>query len=93
MLSFENFDYENDQGRINKPLRQQIEGTITLSMLLGKIPYIAEKQVKFYVVQVESPYNAILGRPLPAIFQAVTSIPHLKLKFLIRKGVGEMRGD
>lgn len=37
-----------------------IEGTITLSILSGKMPYNVEKHVKFYNVRVESPYNAIL---------------------------------
>lgn len=34
----------------------QIEGTITLSIMLGILPYIAEQFVKFYVVHIESPY-------------------------------------
>lgn len=57
-----------------------IEGMITLSVMLGKLPYLAEGPVKFYVVRIESPYNAIIGRPLLAAFQVVDSIPHLKIK-------------
>ena len=45
------------------------------------------------MVRVESPFNAILGRPVLAAFEAIASIPHLKLKFPTEKGVGEMRGD
>ncbi|XP_074376860.1 uncharacterized protein LOC141718376 [Apium graveolens] len=71
----------------------QFEGTITLPVLLGKLPYTVEKPVKFYVVRIESPYNAIFGRPFLSTFEAVESIPHLKLKFPTKKGVGEMRGD
>ncbi|XP_074377897.1 uncharacterized protein LOC141719418 [Apium graveolens] len=71
----------------------QFEGTITLPVLLGKLPYTVEKLVKFYVVQIESPYNANLERPFISTFKAVESIPHLKLKFPTEKGVGEMRGD
>ncbi|XP_074347497.1 uncharacterized protein LOC141686357 [Apium graveolens] len=71
----------------------QFEGTITLPVLLGKLPYTVEKSVKFYVVRIESPYNAIFGRPFLSTFEAVKSIPHLKLKFPTKKGVGEMRGD
>lgn len=70
-----------------------IEGTITLSVLLGKMPLNVEKQVKFYVVRVESPNIAILGRPAMVQFQVVHSIPHLKLKFPTEKGIGEMMGD
>ncbi|XP_074377962.1 uncharacterized protein LOC141719478 [Apium graveolens] len=71
----------------------QFEGMITLPVLLGKLPYTAEKLVKFYVVRIESPYNAIFGRPFLSTFEAVESIPHLKLKFPTEKGVGKMRGD
>ncbi|XP_074377127.1 uncharacterized protein LOC141718649 [Apium graveolens] len=71
----------------------QFEGMITLSILLGKFPYTVKKQVKFYVVRIESPYNAILGRPFMSTFEAVGSSPHLKIKFPTEKGVREMRGD
>ncbi|XP_074336248.1 uncharacterized protein LOC141673403 [Apium graveolens] len=66
----------------------QFEGTITLPVLLGKLPYTGEELVKFYVVRIESPYNAIFGRPFLSTFKAVESIPHLKLKFPTKKGVG-----
>ncbi|XP_074377191.1 uncharacterized protein LOC141718711 [Apium graveolens] len=46
----------------------QFEGTITVPVLLVKIPYIVDKRVKFYVVQIESPYNAIIGRPFLSTF-------------------------
>ncbi|XP_074336973.1 uncharacterized protein LOC141674149 [Apium graveolens] len=65
----------------------QFEGTITLPILLGKLPYTVEKPVKFYVVQIKSPYNAIFGRPFLSTFEAVKYIPHLKLKFLTEKWV------
>ncbi|XP_074342217.1 uncharacterized protein LOC141679683 [Apium graveolens] len=71
----------------------QFEGTITLPVLLGKFQYTVEKQVTFYVVRIESPYNAIFWRPFLSTFEAMESIPHLKLKFPTEKGVGEMRGD
>lgn len=71
----------------------EIEGIITLYVMLGKLPYVAKRLVKFYVVQVEIPHNAILGRPLLFTFKFVESIPYLKLKFLSEKGIGEMRGD
>ncbi|XP_074377175.1 uncharacterized protein LOC141718695 [Apium graveolens] len=64
----------------------QFEGTITLPVLLGKLPYTVEKLVKFYVVRIKSPYNAIFGRPFLSTFEAVESIPHLKLKFPTEKG-------
>ncbi|XP_074376853.1 uncharacterized protein LOC141718369 [Apium graveolens] len=69
------------------------EGTIILLVLLGKLPYIIENPVKSYVVRIKSPYNVIMGRPLLSTFEAVESIPNLKLKFPTKKGVREMRGD
>lgn len=39
----------------NQPV--SIEGIITLPVLLGKSPYIGEKQAKFYVIRVDYPYN------------------------------------
>lgn len=57
------------------------------------MPYTLEMQVKFFVVRVESPYNAILDRLAMAQFQVVGSIPHLELKFPTEKEIGEMRGD
>lgn len=45
-----------------------IEDTITLSLLLGESPYTVEKQVKLYVIWVDSPYNTILGRQVLVAF-------------------------
>ncbi|XP_074376923.1 uncharacterized protein LOC141718437 [Apium graveolens] len=39
----------------------QFEETITLPVLLGKLPYTAEKLVKFYVVRIESPPEDMPG--------------------------------
>ncbi|XP_074337304.1 uncharacterized protein LOC141674496 [Apium graveolens] len=68
--------------------RQHIpcEGTITLPILIGKMPYTVEKLVKFYIVIVETQYNALIGRPFLSAFQAVESIPQLKLKFPRKEG-------
>lgn len=48
---------------------------------------------KFFVVQVDSAYNVILGRTTLATLHAVTSVSHFKIKFLIPHGVGEVKGD
>ncbi|XP_074371219.1 uncharacterized protein LOC141712248 [Apium graveolens] len=45
------------------------------------------------IYSLKSPYNAILVRAFLSTFEAVESIPHLKLKFPTEKGAGEMRGD
>lgn len=42
----------------------------------------------FYVVDVQSVYNAILGTSAQAVFDAVTSVPHQRVKFPTQKGIG-----
>lgn len=64
-----------------------------LPVVFGTTPYQVEVMVKFFVVKVDSAYNGILGRPTLASLQAITSIPHFKLKFLTPNGVGEVKGD
>lgn len=49
--------------------------------------------VRFFVVQVDSAYNVILGQSTLAALQAKTFIPHFKLKFPTPNGVGKVRGD
>ncbi|XP_074356024.1 uncharacterized protein LOC141695696 [Apium graveolens] len=49
----------------------QFEGTITLPVLLGMLPYTVENTVNFYVVRIESPYNVIFGRSFLSTFEAV----------------------
>ncbi|CAA0814729.1 Unknown protein, partial [Striga hermonthica] len=47
----------------------------------------------FVVVDVESAYNVILGRPALNAFRVVVSTYHMKLKFPVGDQVGEARGD
>ena len=49
--------------------------------------------LKFLRVDIPSAYNAILGSPMLNAFQAVTSTYHMKIKFSIPRGVGEVQGD
>lgn len=48
---------------------------------------------RFFVVHVDSSYNEILGRPTLTALQAVTSIPHFKIKFPTSNRVDEVAGD
>lgn len=49
--------------------------------------------VKFYVIDGASLYNAILGWPNLANLRAITSITHMKMKFLTPYGIGEVCAD
>lgn len=79
------YGFSNDQ--VN------VAGTIELPVVFGTAPQQVQIMCKFYVVHVNSAYNAILGRPTLTTLQAVTSIPHFKIKFSTPHGVGEVAGD
>ncbi|KAL0288014.1 UNVERIFIED_CONTAM: hypothetical protein Sradi_7111600 [Sesamum radiatum] len=49
--------------------------------------------VHFLVVDMSPAYNLILGQPALNTFQAIDSIYHMKLKFLVGDKVGEVKGD
>ncbi|GMH15493.1 hypothetical protein Nepgr_017334 [Nepenthes gracilis] len=49
--------------------------------------------LNFLVVDLPFVCNAILGHPCLTAFGAITSIPHLKMKFPTACGIDEMLGD
>ncbi|GMH09059.1 hypothetical protein Nepgr_010899 [Nepenthes gracilis] len=75
----------------NEPVT--VKGTIQLEVTLRTYPKTASHELTFLVVDLPLVYNTILGRPCLAIFGAVTSIPHLKMKFATLNGVGEILRD
>jgi ribonuclease HIII len=68
-------------------------GSIELLVSAG----ISSKQptimVKFLLVDRPSAYNAIIGRTTLNKLKAVTSTPHLSMKFPTEEEVGEVKGD
>ncbi|GAV59697.1 hypothetical protein CFOL_v3_03228, partial [Cephalotus follicularis] len=50
-------------------------------------------KITFLVVDTPSLYNAIIGRPGLNLMKAIVSTRHLLMKFPMRFGVGEVRGD
>ncbi|XP_074324013.1 uncharacterized protein LOC141660913 [Apium graveolens] len=70
-----------------------VVGTIDMPVLFGSPPCQVLKVVKFHVISASSSFNAILGRTTITALRAITSISHLKMKFLTYFGVGEMIGD
>ena len=57
------------------------EGLITLDVKLGEEPHTAERKVTFVVMNIDSPCDAILGRPTLNALQAAVSTYHGAIKF------------
>lgn len=68
-------------------------GSIELQVTVGTPPTQKSIPVKFLIVDRPSAYNAIFGRTAKAELKAVTSIPHLSMKFPTEDGVGVVRGE
>jgi hypothetical protein len=68
-------------------------GSIDLPVTAGT--YLRQKviMVKFLIVDRVSAYNAIIGRTALNDLKAVTSTPHLSMKFPTEEGVGVVKGD
>ena len=64
-------------------------GKITLLVLTGPV----NLQTEFIVIQVPSPYNAIMGRGWLHKMRVVPSTLHQKLRFPTKDGFMEVNGD
>lgn len=62
-------------------------------MTLGTDDKVRTEEVKFYVVDLESPYNANLGMPFHAAFDIVVSMSHQRVKFNTCQGIGMTKSD
>jgi hypothetical protein len=69
------------------------KGVISLFTTFGTPPRHRTVPVSFMVVEAESPYNVIIGRPAIHELQAAVSSYHQKMKFPTLKGIGEVKGD
>ena len=67
-------------------------GIATLTVITGTYPAQVNKEINFLIVDCLSTYIIILGRPTLNRLRAMTSTYHLKVRFLIAQGVGEIRG-
>ncbi|XP_074355773.1 uncharacterized protein LOC141695425 [Apium graveolens] len=70
-----------------------VVGTIDMPILFGPPLCQIWKVVKFHVVSASFSFNLILGRTTITALRAITSITHLKMKFFIEFGVGEVIED
>jgi len=68
-------------------------GSIDLPVTAGTYPRQKVIMVKFLIVDKVSTYNAIIGRTALNDLKAVTSTPHLSMKFPTKEGVGVVKGD
>ncbi|KAK1609247.1 hypothetical protein QYE76_032920 [Lolium multiflorum] len=68
-------------------------GRITLEVMFGKPDHFRTEKVEFEVVDLVSPYHALLGRPALTKFMAVPHYGYLKMKLPGPKGVITVAGD
>jgi hypothetical protein len=68
-------------------------GSIELPVTAGTYPRQKVIMVRFLIVDRTSAYNAIIGMTNLNDLKAVTSTPHLSMKFPTEEGVGVVKGD
>lgn len=60
---------------------------ITLNVTLDAGLTSRIEEVQFYIVDVQSVYNAIMGTPTQASFDVIISVPHQRIKFPTKKEI------
>ena len=68
-------------------------GKILIDVPFGDKDHFCREPVWFEVVDLESPYHALLGRPALAKFMAVPHYAYLKMKMPSSKGILTIAGD
>ena len=68
-------------------------GNILMDVLFGDKDHFRRESVWFEVVDLESPYHALLGRPALAKFMAVPHYAYLKMKMPSSRGILTVAGD
>ena len=69
------------------------KGIVTLTVTVRSYPQQLTRQLDFLAIDCSSSYNVIIGRPTLNRWEAVMSTYCLKVKFPIKNGVGEVKGD
>ncbi|XP_074323249.1 uncharacterized protein LOC141660185 [Apium graveolens] len=70
-----------------------VEEIIKLPLTMGQEPRQATHMLNFVVVKAGLTYNAIMGKKGMHAFKAVPSSYHSVIKFPMREGIGEEKGD
>ncbi|XP_026444138.1 uncharacterized protein LOC113344359 [Papaver somniferum] len=65
------------------------KGEITVTIPVNSLETI----VTFSVVEVDTPYNAIIGRPWIHGVRGITSTFHQCIRFPVPNSIGEIKGD
>ena len=68
-------------------------GWVRLDVLFGDNNHFQREPIWFEVVDLESPYHALLGRPALAKFMAIPHYAYLKMKMSSSKGILTITGD
>src|ERR1041384_7273649 len=68
-------------------------GTIHLDVIFGSKRNFAEQALEFEVLDWQSQYHTILGRPVFAQFMAIPHYTYLKLKMLGPAGIITVKGS
>ena len=70
-----------------------IQGVIELPTTFGTYPREITAFVRYYIIDIASSYNVIIGRPTLFYLGAIISTPHMKVKFPTGEGPGELVSD
>ncbi|XP_074347401.1 uncharacterized protein LOC141686255 [Apium graveolens] len=70
-----------------------VQGAIDIPTTFGTSPQEVTSMVKYYVIDMASPYNSIIGQPPLFFLGAIISSPHMKVKFPTPMGPGELITD
>lgn len=70
-----------------------VKGAVKIKVMLGSDTCTREEEIKFYVVDIDSPYNGILGTPNNATFELVVSTSHQQVQLATKNGVGFVKSS
>lgn len=70
-----------------------VKGTVRINVTLGSYACSREAEVKFYVVDVDFPYNAILGTPTHSTFELSYQLSTNRFQFATRDGIGCVKSN
>lgn len=70
-----------------------VKGTVKVKVTLGSDACTRKEEIKFYVVDIKFPYNAILGTLAHAAFKLVVSMFHQQVRFATKNDIGFVKSN